>query len=52
MRPFHEAEARFRAPETRPDFRDVDAVARGNPWHREDFHAQHEQVLVPARGYA
>src|SRR3984893_16407309 len=46
MRPLHEAEMRFRAPEIRRDLFDREALAGWQPRHRQDFHAQHEHVLV------
>src|SRR6185437_2637708 len=46
MRPLHEAELRFRAPEIRHDLLQHDAPAGRDPGHREHFHPQHEQVLV------
>ena len=46
MRPLHEAEMRLPAPEIRRDLVDGEAFAGWQPGHRQDFDAQHEQVLV------
>ena len=46
MGAFHKAVMRFRAPEILCDFFDGEAVARRQPRHRLDFHAQHEQMFV------